>query len=248
MPHPIWQSSTCFLVRAATAKSREVSVINKQKESIQEAIADLFDGATIFVAGFGLVGQAQNLLDAVLDVGVRDLTVVCNNAGSGDRGLAALISANRVRKIICSFPRTGNPYAFDTAFREGRIELELCPQGTISERMRAAAAGLGGYYSRVSAGTALGEGKETRIIDGEEYVFEKPLKGDFALCKALRADRWGNVVYSKTARNFNPVMAAAANVSIFEVSEVVPLGSIDPEAIVTPGIFVDRVVVTGEKA
>lgn len=221
-------------------------MINKQVASTQDAVADVFDGATVFVAGFGLVGQAQNLLDALLERNVGDLTIVCNNAGSGDRGLAALIAANRVRKIICSFPRTGNPVAFDTAFREKRIELELCPQGTISERMRAAAAGLGGYYSRVSAGTALGEHKETRVIDGVEHVFEKPLKGDFALCRGLRTDRWGNVVYSKTARNFNPVMAAASNVSIFEVSEVVPLGAIDPESVVTPGIFVSRFVVTGE--
>jgi len=220
-------------------------MIDKQYGTVSEALGVVKDGSTVLVAGFGLVGQPQNLLRGLLDTGARDLTIVCNNSGSGTTGLAALIDADRVSKLICSFPRTGEPVAFERAFRAGRIQLELCPQGTLSERMRAAAAGLGGFYTKVSAGTALGEGKETRIIDGETYVFELPLRADLALCKGARADRWGNIVYNKAARNFNPTMAAAARVSVFEVDSAVPLGELDPEHIVTPGIFVDRFVVTG---
>ena len=217
-------------------------MINKQVSSIAAALEGIRDGATILSAGFGAVGAPDDLLDGLLAMGVRDLVVVSNNAGSGMRGLAALIDAGMVRKVICSFPRTDDPRAFDAAYKAGRIELELVPQGIISERMRAAAAGLGGFYSPVGVGTKLADGKEVREIDGKRYVFEKPLRGDVALLRAHRADRWGNLTYNKAARNYGPTMAMAATTTIAEVAEVVPLGSLDPEAIVTPGIFVQRVI------
>lgn len=220
-------------------------MIDKQVASPQAAVAGVKDGATVLVAGFGQVGVAEHLLEALHDQGARELTVVANNSGSGDSGLARLIDAGRVRKIICSFPRAGDPRAFVAAYRAGRIELEVVPQGTISERIRCAAAGLGGFFSPVSAGTQLGEGKETREIDGRLHVFEKPLKGDVALIKAAMADRWGNLVYRKSGRNFNPVMAMGADLTIVEVDAMVELGAMDPEAVVTPSIFVDRIVVTG---
>jgi 3-oxoadipate CoA-transferase alpha subunit len=199
--------------------------------------------ASILSAGFGAVGAPDDLLDGLLAKGVRDLVVVSNNAGSGKRGLAALIDAGLVRKVICSFPRTDDPRAFDAAYKAGRIELELVPQGIISERMRCAAAGLGGYYSPVGVGTKLADGKEVREIDGKRYVFEKPLRGDVALLRAHRADRWGNLAYRKSARNFNPVMAMAAELTVVQTKQMVGLGDIDPECVHTPGIFVDRVVV-----
>ena len=183
----------------------------------------------------------MNSIDRAM--GVRDLVVVSNNAGSGMRGLAALIDAGMVRKVICSFPRTDDPRAFDAAYKAGKIELELVPQGIISERMRAAAAGLGGFYSPVGVGTKLADGKEVREIDGKRYVFEKPLRGDVALLRAHRADRWGNLAYRKSARNFNPVMAMAAELTVVQTKQMVELGDIDPECVHTPGIFVDRVVV-----
>ncbi len=223
-------------------------MINKEVASPQEAVAGVKDGATVLVAGFGQVGMADNLLDALHDQGAKELTVVANNSGSGDSGLARLIDAGRVRKIICSFPRAGDPRAFVAAYRAGTIELEVVPQGTISERIRCAAAGLGGFFSPVSAGTKLGEGKETREIDGRLHVFEKPLKGDVALIKAAKADRWGNLVYRKSGRNFNPVMAMGADLTIVEVDAMVELGEMDPEAVVTPSIFVDRILVTGGRA
>ena len=218
-------------------------MINKQVSSIPAALEGGRDGATILSAGFGAVGAPDDLLDGLLAMGVRDLVVVSNNAGSGMRGLAALIDAGMVRKVICSFPRTDDPRAFDAAYKAGRIELELVPQGIISERMRAAAAGLGGFYSPVGVGTKLADGKEVREIDGKRYVFEKPLRGDVALLRAHRADRWGNLAYRKSARNFNPVMAMAAELTVVQTKQMVELGDIDPECVHTPGIFVDRVVV-----
>ena len=218
-------------------------MINKQVPTVAAALAGIRDGATILSAGFGAVGAPDDLLDGLLAMGVRDLVVVSNNAGSGSRGLAALIDAGLVRKVICSFPRTDDPRAFDAAYKAGRIELELVPQGIISERMRCAAAGLGGFYSPVGVGTKLAEGKEVREIDGKRYVFEKPLRGDVALLRAHRADRWGNLAYRKSARNFNPVMATAAELTVVQTKHMVDLGDIDPECVHTPGIFVDRVVV-----
>ncbi len=218
-------------------------MINKQVASVAAALEGIRDGATILSAGFGAVGAPDDLLDGLLAMRRRDLVVVSNNAGSGMRGLAALIDAGLVRKVICSFPRTDDPRAFDAAYKAGRIELELVPQGIISERMRAAAAGLGGFYSPVGVGTKLADGKEVREIDGRRYVFEKPLRGDVALLRAHRADRWGNLAYRKSARNFNPVMAMAAELTVVQTKQMVELGDIDPECVHTPGIFVDRVVV-----
>jgi len=215
-------------------------MINKQVPDIAAALEGIRDGATILSAGFGAVGAPDELLDGLLTKGVRDLVVVSNNAGSGMRGLAALIDAG---KVICSFPRTDDPRAFDAAYKAGKIELELVPQGIISERMRAGGAGLGGFYSPVGVGTKLADGKEVREVDGKRYVFEKPLRGDVALLRAHRADRWGNLVYRKSARNFNPVMAMAAELTIVQTKQMVELGDIDPENVHTPGIFVDRVVV-----
>jgi len=223
-------------------------LINKEVKTCAEAVAGISDGAIVLVAGFGAVGVADHLLDALHDQGAKELTVVANNAGTGDYGLAKLIDSGRVRKVICSYPRSGDYRAFLAAYRSKSLELELVPQGTISERMRCAAAGLGGFFSPVSAGTKLAEGKETREIDGRLHVFERPLMGDVALIKARAADRWGNLIYSKSARNFNPVMATAAELTVVEVDTMVELGEMDPEAIVTPSIFVDRVVVVGEGA
>ena len=223
-------------------------MINKEVKTCAEAVVGISDGAIVLVAGFGAVGVADHLLDALHDQGAKELTVVANNAGTGDYGLAKLIDSGRVRKVICSYPRSGDYRAFLAAYRAKSLELELVPQGTISERMRCAAAGLGGFFSPVSAGTKLAEGKETREIGGRLHVFERPLKGDVALIKARAADRWGNLIYSKSARNFNPVMATAADLTVVEVDTMVELGEMDPEAIVTPSIFVDRVVVIGEGA
>jgi 3-oxoadipate CoA-transferase, alpha subunit len=221
-------------------------LINKEVKTCAEAVAGISDGAIVLVAGFGAVGVADHLLDALHDQGAKELTVVANNAGTGDYGLAKLIDSGRVRKVICSYPRSGDYRAFLAAYRAKSLELELVPQGTISERMRCAAAGLGGFFSPVSAGTKLAEGKETREIGGRLHVFESPLKGDVAFIKARTADRWGNLAYAKSARNFNPVMATAAEFTVVEVDTMVELGEMDPEAIVTPSIFVDRVVVVGE--
>ncbi len=224
-------------------------MIDKQVKTTADAVAGVKDGSTVLVAGFGAIGVAGHLLDALHDQGARELTVVANNSGNGEVGLARLIRSGRVRKVICSFPRSAGDYsAFLDAYRAESLELELVPQGTISERMRCAAAGLGGFFSPVSAGTKLAEGKETREIDGRLHVFEKPLKGNVALLKANRADRWGNLTYLRAARNFNPVMAMAAALTIVEVDSMVELGEMDPEAVVTPSIFVDRVVVVGANA
>jgi 3-oxoadipate CoA-transferase alpha subunit len=217
-------------------------MIDKTCESLERAIADIHDGATVMIGGFGNAGMPSALIDALIAHGARDLTIVNNNAGNGDTGLAALIAAKRVRKIVCSFPRQSDSWHFDAAYRAGEIELELTPQGNLAERIRAAGAGIGGFFTPTGYGTLLAEGKETRVIDGKHYVFETPIRADFALIKALRGDRWGNLVYRKTARNFGPIMAMAATTTIAQVSEIVALGELDPEAIVTPGIFVQRVV------
>ena len=217
-------------------------MINKQVADLAAALEGIRHGSTVLLGGFGAVGQPDELIDALLEQGASDLVVVANNAGTGTRGLAGLIAAGRVRKIICSYPRSDDPRAFDAAYKAGRIELELTPQGTLSERMRCAAAGLGGFYSPVGVGTKLAAGKEVREIEGKRYVLEEPLRGDVALLKAHRADRWGNLTYRKSARNFNPVMAMAAELSIVQVKEIVELGAIDPECVHTPGIFVDRIV------
>jgi 3-oxoadipate CoA-transferase alpha subunit len=217
-------------------------MIDKTFESLARAVADIPDGATIMIGGFGNAGMPSALIDALLAQGARELTIVNNNAGNGETGLAALIREKRVRKIVCSFPRQADSHHFDALYRSGGIELELTPQGNLAERIRAAGAGIGGFFTPTGYGTLLAEGKETRLIDGKHYVLEAPLHADFALIKALRGDRWGNLVYRKTARNFGPIMATAAKITIAQVAEVVPLGALDPEAIVTPGIFVQRLV------
>jgi 3-oxoadipate CoA-transferase, alpha subunit len=217
-------------------------MIDKRVRTLAEAVAGVRDGAVVLCAGFGDAGLPNALCEALIEQGARDLTVVANNAGSGRAGLAALLAACRVKRIICSFPRSSGSVVFPELYAKGDIELEVVPQGIISERMRCAAAGLGGFYSPVSVGTRLAEGKEHREIDGRMYVLEKPLKGDVALIAADRGDRWGNLTYRKSARNFNPTMAMAADLSIAQVRRIVELGEIDPETVVTPGIFIDRLV------
>jgi 3-oxoadipate CoA-transferase alpha subunit len=210
--------------------------------SALEAVADTPDGATVLVGGFGAAGQPVALIEALLASDARDLTVVSNNAGNGDHGLAALIRDKRVRKMVCSFPRQSDSWHFDAAWRAGEIELELVPQGNLAERIRAAGAGIGAFFTPTGFGTALAEGKETRVIDGRGYVLEYPLRADLALIAAHRADELGNLVYRKTARNFGPIMAAAAARTVVQVDEIVPVGALDPEHVVTPCLYVDRVV------
>jgi 3-oxoadipate CoA-transferase, alpha subunit len=217
-------------------------MINKFCDSFAQAVADIKDGSTILVGGFGTAGMPFNLVDAVIAQGARDLTIVSNNAGNGDAGLAALLKTKRVRKIICSFPRQTDSWVFDALYRAGEIELDVVPQGNLAERMRAAGAGIGAFFCPTGYGTLLAGDRETRVINGRNHVLEFPIHGDIALIKAMKADRWGNLVYRKTARNFGPVMAAAATTTIAEVSEFVELGQIDPETVVTPGIYVQRVV------
>jgi 3-oxoadipate CoA-transferase alpha subunit len=207
-----------------------------------EAVAGIDDGSTVLIGGFGMAGMPVELIDALIRQGATDLTVVSNNAGNGDTGLAALLAKGRVRKMICSFPRQHDSWVFDGLFREGKVELEVVPQGNLAERMRAAGAGIGAFFGPTGVGTPLAEGKETREIDGRTYVLEYPIKGHVALIGAHVADRMGNLVYRKTARNFGPVMATAADLVIAQVSQVVDVGGIDPEVVVTPGIYVDRVV------
>lgn len=223
-------------------------MIDKRVASAEAAVADIPDGATVMIGGFGRAGQPVELIDALIAQGATGLTIVNNNAGNGDTGLAALLAKGRVRKMICSFPRQSDSWVFDRLYRAGEIELELVPQGNLAERIRAAGAGIGAFYSPTAIGTELAEGRETREIDGKQYLLEYPIRADFALISALRADRWGNLVYRETARNFGPVMATAATTTIAQVDETVPLGSIDPEAVVTPGIFVNRVIAVGERA
>ena len=211
-------------------------------ETPDEAVVGVEDGSTVLVGGFGMAGMPIDLIDALIRQGATDLTVVSNNAGNGDTGLAALLAKGRVRKMVCSFPRQSDSWVFDGLYREGRVELEVVPQGNLAERMRAAGAGIGAFFTPTGVGTPLAEGKESREIDGRSYVLEHPIRGDLALIGAHRADRAGNLVYRKTARNFGPVMATAATTVVAQVHEVVEIGGIDPEVIVTPGIYVDRVV------
>jgi 3-oxoadipate CoA-transferase, alpha subunit len=217
-------------------------MVNKIVETLEQALADVHDGATVMIGGFGDAGQPRELIDALIAQGAKNLTIVNNNAGNGEVGLAALLKSRRVRKVICSFPRQTDSYVFDDLYRSGQIELELVPQGNLAERIRAAGAGVGAFFTPTGYGTDLAKGKETRVIDGKPYVLEYPIHADFALVKALKADRWGNLIYRKTGRNFGPIMASAANCSVVQVAEIVELGALDPEAIVTPGIFVTRVV------
>jgi len=217
-------------------------VINKVFASAEAALADIPNGATVMIGGFGNAGMPAALIDALIAQGARELTIVNNNAGNGDTGLAALIKAKRVKKILCSFPRQADSWHFDAAYRAGELELELVPQGTLAERIRAAGAGIGAFYTPTAFGTKLADGKETRRIGERDYVLEYPIHADYALIKADRADRWGNLVYRKTARNFAPIMASAAKCTVVQVRETVELGQLDPEAIITPGIFVKRVV------
>ena len=217
-------------------------MIDKIVRSMAEAMSGIQDGATVLIGGFGAVGQPNALIDGLIEQGAKELTVACNNAGVGRTGLARLMDLGRVRKIICSFPRQADSWVFDSLYKEGAIELELVPQGNLVCRMEAAGAGLGGVFTPTGYGTQLGQDKETREIDGRQYVLEYPIHADYALIKADRGDRWGNLTYRKAARNFGPIMARAARCTIAQVREFVPLGAIDPEIVVTPGIFVQRVV------
>jgi 3-oxoadipate CoA-transferase alpha subunit len=210
--------------------------------SPEEAVAGVADGSTVLIGGFGMAGMPVQLIDALIDHGATDLTVVSNNAGNGDTGLAALLAKGRVRVMVCSFPRQHDSWVFDGLYRAGKVQLEVVPQGNLAERMRAAGAGIGAFYCPTAVGTPLADGKETREIDGRTYVLEYPIRGDVALIAARRSDRMGNLVYRKTARNFGPVMATAATTTIVQVREIVETGDLDPEAVVTPSIYVDRVV------
>lgn len=217
-------------------------MINKIYPSTTAALADVADGSTVMIGGFGTAGLPDELVQALIEQGARELVVVNNNAGNGDTGLAALLAAGRVRKIICSFPRQADSHHFDALYRSGRIELELVPQGNLAERIRAAGAGIGAFFTPTGYGTELAKGKETREINGRNYVLEYPIHADYALIKAERGDRWGNLTYRMTARNFGPIMAAAARITVASVHEVVALGQLDPEVVVTPGLYVQRVV------
>src|SRR6266850_1613235 len=219
-------------------------MVNKFFASPEAALADIPDGATIMIGGFGNAGMPAALIDALIAQGAGDLTIVNNNAGNADTGLAALLKAKRVRKILCSFPRQADSWHFDALYRAGELELELVPQGTLAERIRAAGAGIGAFYTPTAFGTLLAKGKETRRIGERDYVLENPIHADYALIKADRADRWGNLVYRKTARNFAPIMAMAAKCTVVQVRETVELGALDPELVVTPGVFVQRVIKT----
>lgn len=216
--------------------------MNKIHHSPTELLKSIPDGATILIGGFGTAGQPAELIDALIDTGAKDLIIVCNNAGNGEYGLAKLLKAERVKKIVCSFPRQADSWVFDELYRAGQIELELVPQGNLACRIQAAGMGLGAVYTPTGFGTLLAENKETRHIDGKDYVLEFPIKADFALIKAHQGDRWGNLVYNKSARNFGPIMAMAATTTIAQVSEIVELGELDPEHIVTPGIFVQHIL------
>ena len=217
-------------------------MIDKIVSTPAQALADVTDGATVMIGGFGTAGIPNELVDALIARGARDLTIINNNAGNGDQGIGALLAASRVRKVVCSFPRQADSWHFDRLYRAGQVELELVPQGTLAERIRAAGAGIGGFFTPTGHGTELARGKETRFLDGRWQVFETALHADFALVKAERGDRWGNLTYRMTARNFGPIMAMAARVTVASVHEVVELGALDPEAVVTPGLFVQRVV------
>ena len=217
-------------------------MIDKSKQSLTDVVSKIKDSSTILIGGFGPAGQPAELIDALIECGAKDLTIVSNNAGNGDYGLARLLQTGVVKKIICSFPRQADSYIFDGLYRAGKIELEVVPQGNLACRIQAAGMGLGAVYTPTGYGTLLAEGKETRHIDGKDYVLEYPIKADVALIKAHKADRWGNLIYNKSARNFGPIMAMAADITIVQVSQIVPLGELDPECIVTPGIFVQHVI------
>jgi len=219
-----------------------ILMINKIVNTMSDAFAGLHDGATIMIGGFGGSGIPHDLIDCLVEQDAKELVIITNNAGSGETGIAALLKARRVRKIVCSYPRMADSHHFETLYRSGQIELELVPQGNLVERIRAQGAGIGGFFTQTSYGTLLAKGKETRLINGKNYVLETPLAADFALIRALRADRFGNLVYRKAARNYGPVMAMAAKTTIAQVSEIVEVGDIDPETVVTPGIFVKHVV------
>ena len=217
-------------------------MINKIVQSMADAMAGIKDGSVILVGGFGSIGQPNALIAGLIERGAKDLTIVANNSGVGHVGLAALLETRRVRKIVCSFPRTADPVVFEELWREGAIELECVPQGTMAERMRAAGAGIPAFYTATAAGTKLAEGKEEREFNGRAYILEEALRGDVALVEAWEADRWGNLTYKSSARNFNPVMATAADLTIVQAQHIVELGALDPEMVATPGIYVDRVV------
>jgi 3-oxoadipate CoA-transferase alpha subunit len=217
-------------------------MINKLMPSVETALAGIHDGATVMIGGFGGAGQPAELIDGLIAHGARDLVIVNNNAGNGDTGLAALLKNGQVRKIICSFPRQADSHVFDGLYRAGKLELELVPQGNLAERIRAAGAGIGAFFTPTGYGTELAKGKETREINGRMYVLEHPIHADFALIKAETGDRWGNLTYRKTARNFGPIMATAAKVTIASVHEVAELGALDPESVITPGLFVQHIV------
>jgi 3-oxoadipate CoA-transferase alpha subunit len=217
-------------------------MLDKRVPSLADSVAGIRDGAVVLIGGFGNAGIPVELIDALIDQGARDLTVVANNAGAGRTDIAKLLATGRVRKIVCSYPRSAGSVVFEELYGAGKIELELVPQGTLSERMRAAGAGIGGFFTPTAAGTKLGEGKETRVIDGRAHVLEGPLRGDVALIKAETADRWGNLTFHLSARNFAPTMAMAADLTVVQARRIVELGGIDPEQVVTPGIFVDRIV------
>ena len=221
-------------------------MIDKRVGSVADAVAGIGDGAVVLVSGFGEAGNPSELIHALIDQGARDLTIVNNNAGNGHVGLAALLEAKRARKIVCSYPRSSRSEVFQSLYAAGEIELETIPQGTLAERLRAAGAGIGGFYTPTTVGTPLAEGKESRVIEGREYVLETPIRADFALVKAETADRWGNLTYRLAARNFGPVMCMAADETIVQVRRIVELGEIEPESVITPGIFVDRVVQVAE--
>ena len=221
-------------------------MINKQISSIEQAVANIHDGATVMIGGFGEAGSPIELIHALIDQGAKDLTVINNNTGSGHVGLAALIENRRVAKMICSFPKSANSLVFPDLYTKGEIELELVPQGTLAERIRAGGAGVPAFYTATSVGTPLAEGKEVRNIKGRDYVLEYGLTADFALIKCLKADRYGNLIYNKTARNFAPIMAMAADTTIVQTKEFVGLGDLDPEIVVTPGIFVDKVITVAD--
>lgn len=222
-------------------------MIDKTVPSVEAAVAGIADGSTVMIGGFGRAGQPVELIDALIAQGAGELTIVSNNAGNGDVGIAALLAKGRVRKVVCSFPRQADSWVFDGLYRAGEVELELVPQGNLAERIRAAGAGIGAFYTPTGVGTELAAGKEIREINGRHYALEYPINADVALISALAADRWGNLVYRGTARNFGPIMATAATTSIVQVDEIVELGALDPEAVVTPGIFVDRVCAVGER-
>jgi 3-oxoadipate CoA-transferase alpha subunit len=217
-------------------------VINKIVQTMADALAGLKDGAVVLLGGFGSVGQPNQLLDGLMELGTKELTIVCNNAGSGRVGLAKLMDLGQVRKLVCSFPRSSDPVVFESLYRAGKIELEIVPQGTLAERIRAAGAGVGAFYTPTSMGTPIARGKEVREFNGREMVLEYALKGDVALVEAWQADRWGNLTFRDAARNFNPIMATAADCTIVQTQHLVELGELNPEHIVTPGIFVDRVL------